>query len=498
MVYFVLALLSWFQQAPELFFPTTSGEVRFAEGEAKWLTVLRTQTEDERLTQLWESPVLPLLENAPPHVQLLFVADGPDWEAAMEGIQERIEESLNEMPPTIAAEWKGRIHFSAVAGAQWEGAASEILSAGLAWRAGKAGFLVDGQGRLREPGLLLIPFAESGPEWRLVTKEWAHFLWEDALDARLDGEEGVEVVPLFEGDEIRGGWGSEIQGTAIFPPTEILMNYNHLEVDLEMACPGNSDAGCPEWDHTTNLFLCSLEQDAPCNQPLARWISTYHRRGRWVSDITPMLAFLKEGGERRFRFKVPTGESAYILNLKFRLSTVEGPRPTEAIPLWTGGAFHGGYNPSQPLKIFSVPDGFRRAKVVGLLSGHGFGDDEANCAEFCNHQHQFEINGNALPLLEDPKAGTDLGCHNLVSEGVVPNQFGTWPYGRAYWCPGWDLPPFSIDATPYLVRGLNRFSYHALYKSKPYQPVPLVDGNDFQASINLHSWLILWTELDPS
>ena len=35
----------------------------------------------------------------------------------------------------------------------------------------------------------------------------------------------------------------------------------------------------------------------------------------------------------------------------------------------------------------------------------------------------------------------------MAIEGVKPNQYGTWGYGRAGWCPGMDVAPYIIDIT---------------------------------------------------
>ena len=51
--------------------------------------------------------------------------------------------------------------------------------------------------------------------------------------------------------------------------------------------------------------------------------------------------------------------------------------------------------------------------------------------EFCNHQHEFTVNGNTLGLLEYPNEGVRYGCYERVNQGVSANQYGTWVYGRA-------------------------------------------------------------------
>lgn len=49
-------------------------------------------------------------------------------------------------------------------------------------------------------------------------------------------------------------------------------------------------------------------------------------------------------------------------------------------------------------------------------------------------------------MLGDP-SGSPLGCTNLVKDGAVPNEYGTWLYGRGGWCDGLQVDPWRIDIT---------------------------------------------------
>ncbi len=40
-----------------------------------------------------------------------------------------------------------------------------------------------------------------------------------------------------------------------------------------------------------------------------------------------------------------------------------------------------------------------------------------------------------------------------IATGVIPNQYGTWGYGRAGWCPGLDVDPYIVDITDYVEIG---------------------------------------------
>lgn len=64
--------------------------------------------------------------------------------------------------------------------------------------------------------------------------------------------------------------------------------------------------------------------------------------------------------------------------------------PTQAVnKLWEGGTFDLGYNAARPPINFTAPHDagdagtVSRVEVVGLITGHGWGRDKQDCAEFC-------------------------------------------------------------------------------------------------------------------
>ena len=51
----------------------------------------------------------------------------------------------------------------------------------------------------------------------------------------------------------------------------------------------------------------------------------------------------------------------------------------------------------------------------------------------------------------------------MIQSGTIPNQYGTWGYGRAGWCPGMDVKPFVVDITQYVEFGSNILDYSACH-----------------------------------
>ena len=228
-------------------------------------------------------------------------------------------------------------------------------------------------------------------------------------------------------------------------------------------------------------------------------ITTYGREGRWVTDASHALAFLAEGGTRRFRWDGSVTRTSdepvdrrYVVHVTLRLSNRGKPdRPFTATPVFSGGRFDETYNERQAPVRFTPPEGTTRVELVTLITGHGFGAESSNCAEFCNHTHHFALDG-AEPIVKTHEEANDTrGCARRVNEGVVPNQYGTWPFGRAGWCPGHDVPAWARPL-PVRLGAENLLTYEAgLDGEIPYVPeVTMPDG--YRAEIALSAWLVYY------
>ena len=140
---------------------------------------------------------------------------------------------------------------------------------------------------------------------------------------------------------------------------------------------------------------------------------------------------------------------------------------------------------------YDVSESTDRVEIVTFFTGHGHSSTDENCAEFCNHQHEFTVNGDTLGLLEHPNGGTPYGCYDRVNEGVSANQYGTWVYGRAGWCPGQDVEYNRIDITSESNIGTNELSYRGLYQGEEYNP-SVNDPDGYLPEIKLRMWIITY------
>lgn len=247
--------------------------------------------------------------------------------------------------------------------------------------------------------------------------------------------------------------------------------------DLTLACQVPAGAVplkslCPPWDYITHLNLCASPASARCEMEVARWITPYWSGGQWQHDATPLLGLLKRvaasapkdaQGRARLVFEFHSiqpyrvsaalrlmmpharGEPDRRVGLTRDGASVDAP-PRDAVPLLLPGGpmTDGRYAQRQPEVLIQVPEGASRVTLAVWATGHGFADAQ-KCAEFCNTVHSFSIDGRQAHVLSQPEAGTDLGCWGRVGQGVVPNQGGTWVYGRNGWCPGEPVHLREID-----------------------------------------------------
>ncbi len=244
----------------------------------------------------------------------------------------------------------------------------------------------------------------------------------------------------------------------------------------------------PEGGEVEAVFSCNSygtgygECNCPCDSEAGRWITTYHREGQWETDATFVLPMFAEGGTQEFAFY---SIDPYEITLDLRLyNDGTALRPTQTHRMFSGGDFGLTYNDKYTPIDIDIPVGAKKVELSVIISGHG-GAQPGNCAEFCSTNHHFTVNG-VEHLIDFPESTEQTNCQDRVHEGVVPNQYGTWFYGRSNWCPGLDVAPIVVDVTADVTVGSTAtFTYSGDYMGEPYP------GG---ASIALASWLTIWTE----
>ena len=389
------------------------------------------------------------------------------------------------------AKWAERVLFVDTDIAQTDGWIAQMMKDRVAHPPtylgnGLSAFAIDRTQRIREVGMLgRLTGSGVAADLTMLAHEVEAFDREVALEQRL-GAQRATVVTLATAQTAH----DTIDVDVTLPDPSA---FDTLEADLAIDCPNHRNAECGAWDYLSHLRLCSSSPSADggtawsCDRELARWITTYWREGRWVTDISAQLAVLP-AGPVHLRWTA-NGQwdprtTDYIVSLSLRYSNQgRGMRPVQAVPLWTGGDWNATYDATkQPITV-AIPADAKKVELVTLTTGHG-GVAGTNCSEFCGHEHHFTV-GTTEHLQAFPEVQTIDGCEKKVGQGVVPNQHGTWYYGRGGWCPGQDVAPWVVDVTGDVTPGQS-----ATLRYRTTLDGHAVAGD--QGNIVLSSWLVIW------
>jgi hypothetical protein len=304
---------------------------------------------------IWEDGVAQLISESPLNVHYFFVSvRGTDSaaETSLTAMQGRVDEALAALSPADAAHWSKRIHVIGTRAGATDAWIGSSLSTGI----GQLGMAIDRFQRIRGVGSLAdvsrydeeLAAAEMWPWERnisYVTNEPRYYNFEAARQVELDAVDATEVH-FWEGEVIEQFEDIDIE----LPTAEEMAQFDTLELDVTQHCPNPNalEAGnCGAWDYLAHLWLYEGEGEEETRVELARHITTYHREGRWIVDMTPALVHLRDGGTRHFRWEwAPEWNvqpTATYLTLRFSNQDI-GYRPAAIGELWGGKGFNSEYN----------------------------------------------------------------------------------------------------------------------------------------------------------
>ena len=476
--------------AADFTLPTTDGDWNFKTqwtGCETYLIIQDVPNQETGWTPgLFDRDVATFFQALPDNTQVFFESVDPSEDnrnAALDKVKKQADAYIGSRSEEEQALWKRRIHY--VTDQAWRagGWLGKVMQ-NPGWGVG-----IDRFQRIRYIGSYAdyLRFDSSkqwfAPNLKMAANEAVYYNFEASRQQSMDAED-ARVLQVFNGQQISDpGWTGEMAYADVeFPSAAIMGDIDSMELDLYLGCVGDGEYGdCPAWDYIANLYLCDQNDPPVCDTEMGRWITTYHREGRWVHDVSGLLPLLAQGGTRKLAFYT---QQPYEVTLSVRLFTkAKKTPPTQSIYLFSGGYFDANYNTNHPPKTISIPAGVTRVELTTVLSGHG-GASPGNCAEFCDVEHHFIVNGHDN-VRDFPDAGNYNGCMQMVNQGTVPNQYGTWWYGRGGWCPGKEVPMVITDITSQVTPGAdNTFEYNAFYDGQPYP------GSG--ANIDLTSWLVLY------
>ncbi|HYX37550.1 MAG TPA: peptide-N-glycosidase F-related protein [Oligoflexus sp.] len=221
---------------------------------------------------------------------------------------------------------------------------------------------------------------------------------------------------------------------------------------FKLSCP---DGLCDGWDRFGSFGMLDAQGRY---FELMRFITPYGIGAEWAFDISPFLPLLQ--GKANFRVFIDTWVgpghpkgNGWLVDASIQyIPGVLDQRPVHVLPLLSEANIVYG-DPSQDTQRSGtlLPlIGYRSAKLVTSITGHGQGNAE-NCAEFCPKEHSLKVGDKVFSrrIWRDNCATT-----------VDPNQKGNYFHSRAGWCPGDKVDPWIEDITGALASGSVNFTYN--------------------------------------
>ena len=465
--------------ADDFTIPTENGDWNFAQNRSEdesYIFIFYRPTNTQS-SAIWKTDLIRFVEKSPDNVHYFFLVD-----AITDTYNDRISQLKENLETAFTvggnSDLRNRIHIASKPVDEFDSWLSQWLDNTSEFFLG-----IDRFQKLRKGGLFHSWKTSSiDLQFEFVYKEAELYNYEYDLEHDYSLNEkavrikGIEGIPFPE-----DGWDKEIPFEIDLPE---FSSPGKLYVELEQICESENDC---EWDRIEHLYLC--EDSDTCSIEIGRWITTYGRSGKWVTDITPLIPFFKQNAKNKLKLKVAGDQYTNYLDLLF-IPDEESTAPLEIHSLYNGTTqFNEEYNTKFEEITLDIPANAKKVFISAYITGHGNGSEQENCAEFCKFESIFNVNGADFEI-DFNNAGTDRGCFDLVNEGVVPNQSGSWPFGRAGWCPGQDVKLINIDITDNVITGTNTFSYKALLNGEIYKPVVTSDG--YRAEIPLTSYIVIW------
>lgn len=440
----------------------------------------------------WSKNPGPMIRQLPDNAHLFYGSFDNSYNSDVQGRKVAVQNALN---ADEEMKWENRIHYIDQDMSTASGGIGDLINN---WNSLYYG--IDRFQRAREIGSIYA--------WTSQTNDITHWAYEARMynyefptEVR-ENDPNIHTVTIVDEVWHSGGWGggytSTYENASISLPNNI-STYDTLEVFHEHACEDRrnryqksdgSYGGCHEWDYLAYMKICDRDNSSKCGTEFMRWITTYGREGRWLTDITPYLFMLEDNDVRNFKYQ---GANKGTMTVKLLFSNWGvGERSTSGEQVFTGGQFAGEYNNESRYKRqhnFTALSDYNSLKIVATITGHGFNQDQANCAEFCDHEHHYYLNGYTAyewhPIVYD-----NQGCEKEVDDGVVANQFGSWPFGRAGWCAGQDVKQWVYDITDWVDNSsTNNLVYKGLYNGQEYVPQ---DTNGGGREIRANIWLVYY------
>ena len=486
-----------FGTAGDFTISTTSGSYSFSSswtGEHTYLFIFNYKS-SSYMSSLWNQDVGQLLENTPSNTIIIFGSFDSDYSSDISSMENRVQNWLSSQNQETRDSWNGRILYMNQRASTSGGSLGDIINEWSTFYYG-----IDRFQRWRQIGNLLDWSQGNSCCYRFHYIANEPQMWNSEFTTQLRPQDpGITTVDVWKGERHRGGWDYSSTGgyhsymNATLPEPIMMERFDTLEVHHEHRCTDRRDrygiddngdgstdrySGCHEWDRLQKFSLCANTTSNSCGTEVVRYITTYGREGQWTSDISPYLFMFLDGGDQRFRYSGAEGGNL-VITLMFSSWDEDDSRPVRGELAFNinNVKFNSNYNnESTHNRRHNVDSNtWHSVSIVAAITGHGFGNDPNNCAEFCNHEHRYSMNGYDItedhPMTQNSSSNTDQeGCQKTTDQGTVANQLGSWPYGRAGWCAGLDVKLWIYDISHWInPTGTNELLYQGLFNGAQYQ-----------------------------
>jgi len=217
--------------------------------------------------------------------------------------------------------------------------------------------------------------------------------------------------------------------------------FDNIMAHLDIGCP---QGGCDPWDRISGVEVKGHNGEW---YEIIRYITPYGLACNHSSDVTDFMSLLQ--GKVDFRYYLGTQGNGFLYTLNFDYGGgVPSHKYSKVEKLWNETLDFGDMSDLQPAQTQKAvfADNVEASKIKLVATGHGWGDNNTgNAAEFQNNTHEVRINGNEEVFQQQNWLDCDPnpdGCNN---------QFGTWYFDRAGWCPGAIAPWFDFDVTSFIA-----------------------------------------------
>jgi hypothetical protein len=421
---------------------------------------------------LFEGPVDELLTRSPRNVHYFFL-----WnrnEAGFTEFQTRANDALALLSAEDQAHWRPRVHFVTQQANMIPGWVGNLVRTRIAAmlpnkRYDPFQWAIDRNQRVREVGQLgTLTNGGIAPDLTFLAHEAQYYEHEAQRAARLRADNATVVtlvdnqrVDYWEGPR---NWRDAVQyADAMLPDPATMARFDTLEVDFEMHCPSHRDGECGAWDYIADLRICEdptpsadagadaapdADHDgaadatsgdaaeetfrprrAGCDRELARWITTYWREGRWVTDISADAPAAPRGRPQTCAGTRRGSSTRAPRPTSLALAALRQPRRGRCAP--SRRACSGRRRRSTAPTTRATPAALHRprrhpqGRALQLVTGHGA--ETGQCAEFCNHgttsrstaqRRAPPTSPRRRPPTAAPTASTRASCPTSTAPGT--------------------------------------------------------------------------------